>query len=133
MELRRELTVSERSALIERVSDLEGALMPYSAAERTSCAAAISGMIGAFTVMHRYSASVAATITTAYLWTLRDRPRWAIEKVCSDIREGKADLAPNYCPNEPEINIAIGKVLEPYNERLRLAKSLLNASVSTEA
>lgn len=130
-EIVRALTVDERSALANRLASLETALEPYQADDRIACGAAISGMIGAFAVMQRHSGEVAAAITAAYLWTVRDRPRWAIEQACSDIRSGRAGLAPNYCPNEPEFNIAVGKVLAPFRIRLAAAKDLLSAEVVT--
>lgn len=128
-ELVRELTTDERAALELRVSSLKDSLEPYAPHDRTACAAAISGMIGGFSVMHRHSGEVAAAITAAYLWTVRERPRWAIEQACSDIRGGKASLAPNYCPNEPEFNVVIGNVLAPYKAKLAAASDLLKAAV----
>lgn len=125
--LRRELTVAERSSLEARLAELQAALAPYPEASKRRLCEVVSGALGAFPAMQRHSPEAAISITASYLWTMRGRPHWAIEKVCEQIRSGRTNLNLSFCPSEPEFNQLVGKQVQPYAERLALIQKLLNA------
>jgi len=93
----------------------------------------ITGMIGAFPVMQKYDQTTALGMVGAYLSTARERPHWAIVKAAAMIRSGNAGLNPGFCPSEPEFNILVGRLVEPYLEALRRAERLLTAKIEPSA
>jgi hypothetical protein len=86
-------------------------------------------MLGGFTNMQYHDAESAAAMTAGYLWTVRDRPPWAILRACEMVRAGTAGLNRSYCPHEPEFNSLIGRIVAVYELRLRAVESLLSAKV----
>lgn len=127
--LRRELRGDERAALEQRAAHLRLALQACADDEHVDAAAAVSGMLAGFGSIGRYDGNTAKVITAAYVETVKERPLWAIERMCMDIRRGRAGLKPNYCPNEPELNVLIGHKIAPYRARLMAVEALLCARV----
>ena len=77
-ELRRPWSDEEKLALNRRADDLRTALLPWPQPSRNTLLQEISGMLGAFPSMQRLDKSTALSITLGYLWTVRERPHWAI-------------------------------------------------------
>jgi len=50
-------------------------------------------------------------------------------KACQMVRLGTAGLNPAYCPSEPEFNILIGRLIDPYVDALRRTECLMTAKI----
>jgi hypothetical protein len=131
--LRRRLTDVEKSALEQRASELRNALVPWPESSRDMLLEELSGMLGAWPSMQRLDEETAMCMAAAYLWTVRERPHWAIIKACEMVRAGTAGLNPVYCPSEPEFNIIIGRRVAPYADALRRTQALIDAKVEASA
>ena len=127
--LRRSLNPDERSHLERRATALRRALIPCQKEQEVDAGAAISRMIAGFMAMTRIDDHVGQSITAAYVHVVKDRPLWAIEVVCSDIRHGRAGLSPSYCPNEPELSVLLAAKIAPYRARLAEVQALLEAKI----
>jgi hypothetical protein len=128
-EVRRPLTAAERQIVEGRVRLLRSALAPSPKAERNRLEGEVSLMLGGFTVMQKIDEVAARGIIAQYLQLPRDRPFWAIVEACRMVRNGKAGLPIQYCPNESEFNTIIRRLVSDYERRLNAAERLLVARV----
>ncbi len=131
--LRRPFSAEEQSVLERRVQELSCAVAPFENKNREPLLRAINGALGAFPMMQRYDQPTALGIVAGYLWTTRERPHWAIIKGCEMVRAGTAGLNAGFCPSEPEFNILIGRLVEPYAHALRRTEQLLKAKIEAPA
>jgi hypothetical protein len=123
------LSDASRSILHRRIHELERAIAPCRENSRDKLLGAISGMLGAFPMMQRLDRIAALGIAAAYLWTVRERPPWAIAKACELVRSAEANLSRGYCPTEPEFSHLVKECVAPYLDALRRARQLLHAEV----
>jgi hypothetical protein len=100
--LRRQFSADEQSILERRVCDLSCAVAPFQDGNRNTLIREIAGMFAGFPAMQRHDEATALGIAAGYLWTVRDRPHWAIAKACAVVRSGEATLNRSYAPSEPE-------------------------------
>jgi hypothetical protein len=128
-EIRRPLMDAERAALERRANDLRRALVPWSNADRRQIEGELALMLGGFTTMQRLDELAAKGLVAQYLQLTRDRPFWAVVRVCRKIRIGEAGLPTQYCPNEAEFNSVLRRVVSPYERQLLQAQRLLDAKV----
>jgi hypothetical protein len=127
--LRGPLPDADKTSLELRATELRNALMPWPETSRDVLVDDISRMLGAFTANQKYDADTALMMAMSYLWTVRQRPHWAISKGCRMVRAGTAGLNPSYCPSEPEFNQLIGGLVADYERRLAATERLLAAKV----
>ncbi len=131
--LRRPFNEAERSALERRIWELRCALASFESGDSEALGRAINGMLGAFPMMQRFDQVAALSMARAYLSLVGGRPYWAIVKACQNVRLGTAGLNLGFCPSEPEFNILVGRLVEPYVNALRRAESLLAAKIDPPA
>lgn len=127
-ELRRSLTVTERTALERRNSGLCSALAPWPEVSRDPLEAQVSLMLN-FPANRGLDETAARGMVAQYLMLNRGRPYWAIVKVCCNVRQGKAGLPPAYCPTEPEFNLLIEREVADYERQLTRTQRILEAKV----
>jgi hypothetical protein len=118
-----------RSRLTTRAHDLERAIAPCREEHRDRLLGAIAGMLGAFPTMQRHDRVAALGMAAAYLWTVRERPPWAIVNGCNLVRVGQAGLNRSFCPSEPEFSDIVKRLVAPYVDALRRVRLLLSAAV----
>jgi hypothetical protein len=127
-ELRRPLTVSERTALERRANDLRSALAPWPMVNRDVLEAQVSLMLN-FPANRGLDETAAMCMVAQYLMLSRDRPHWAIVKVCRMVRLGKAALPAAYCPTEAQFNLLIEREVADYERQLARTQRILDAKV----
>jgi hypothetical protein len=127
-QLRRTLQPAERTALQRRAGELRSALAPWPPSSRDELQGQVLLMLNYPANRGIDEASAGAT-AAQYLQLNRNRPHWAIVKVCYDVRRGKAGLPPAYCPTEPEFNRLIEGEVVHYERLLTQAQRLLDAKV----
>jgi hypothetical protein len=127
-ELRRPLTVSERTALERRANDLRSALAPWPMVNRVVLEAEVSLMLN-FPANRGLDETAAMGMVAQYLMLSRDRPHWAIVKVCRMVRLGKAALPAAYCPTEAQFNLLIEREVADYERQLARTQRILDAKV----
>jgi hypothetical protein len=127
-ELRRPLTVAERTALERRAGDLQSALAPWPKVNRDVLEAEVSLMLN-FPANRGLDETAAMGMVAQYLMLSRDRPHWAIVKVCRMVRLGKAALPPGYCPTEAEFNLLIEREVADFERQLARTRRILDAKV----
>jgi hypothetical protein len=127
--LRRPFNADEQSLLDHRTWELRCAVAPFQDRNRDELLQAISMMLG-FPNMQRLDRSAALSMAVAYLSLTKERPHWAIVKACLMVRLGTAGLNPAYCPSEPEFNILIGRLVDPYVDALRRTECLMVAKIA---
>jgi hypothetical protein len=127
-ELRRPLTLDERTKLERRDSELRSALAPWPQSSREVLEAEVSLMLN-FPANRGLDEITAMGFVAQYLQLTRDRPHWAIVKVCRMVRLGKAGLPPAYCPTEAEFNLLIDREVAYYERALAKAQKVLDAMV----
>jgi hypothetical protein len=127
--LRRPFSADEQSILERRVWELRCALAPFQEGNRNTLICEIAGMFAAFPAMQRYDEATALGIAAGYLWTVRDRPHWAIVKACTMVRAGTAGLNRSYAPSEPEFATLVARLVEPYVQAHDRARRLIEAKV----
>jgi hypothetical protein len=79
--------------------------------------------------MQRHDRVAALGMAAAYLWTVRERPPWAIESGCNLLRVGEAALNRSFCPSEREFSDVVKRLVAPYVDALRRVRLLLSAVV----
>ena len=127
-ELRRPLTVDERTKLERRDGELRSALAPWPTSSREVLEAEVSLMLN-FPANRGLDETAAMGFVAQYLQLTRDRPHWAIVKACRMVRLGKAGLPPAYCPTEAEFNLLIDREVAYYERALAKAQKVLDAKV----
>jgi hypothetical protein len=127
-ELRRPLTADERTALQRRASDLRSALAEWPQASRALLEGEVSLMLNV-PANRALDETAAMGFVAQYLQLTRDRPHWAIVKVCRMVRLGKAGLPTAYCPTEAEFNLLLEREVAHFERLLIRAQSILDAKV----
>jgi hypothetical protein len=127
-ELRRSLTLDERTKLERRDSELRSALAPWPPSSREVLETEVSLMLN-FPANRGLDETAAMGFVAHYLQLTRSRPHWAIVKACRMVRLGKAGLPPAYCPTEPEFNQLIDREVAYYERALAKARKVLDAKV----
>jgi hypothetical protein len=127
--LRRPLRDDERAALQQRARELQRACEPAPPTSRETLITAISAMLGAFPTMLRYDQATSEEIATAYLWTVREAPHWAVIQAVEMVRSNKAGLNPSFCPPEPDFATVVNRCVAEYRRRLKETEAILQAKV----
>jgi hypothetical protein len=127
-ELRRPLTVEERTTLQRRESKLRSALAPWPQSSRDELQGQVLLMLN-FPANRGIDETSAIATAAQYLQLNRSRPHWAIVKACHAVRLGKAGLPPAYCPTEAEFNALIEREVAHYERLLTKAQILLDAKI----
>jgi hypothetical protein len=127
-ELRRPLTLDERTKLERRDSELRSALAPWPQSSREVLEAEVSLMLN-FPANRGLDEITAMGFVAQYLQLTRGRPHWVIVKVCRMVRLGKAGLPTAYCPTEAEFNQLIDREVAYYERALAKAQKVLDAKV----
>jgi hypothetical protein len=125
-ELRRPLTDDERGTLARRVSELLSALAPWPKQSGDELKGEISLMLNV-PANRGLDERAAMGFVLQYLQLCRNRPHWAIVKVCRNVRLGKAGLSPAYCPTEAEFNRLIDQEVAAFERALRRGRAILEA------
>ena len=129
--LRRPFEPAEKAALEIRIAELECGTAPFDDCDRNRLKIEIDGMLGGYTTMRRADRESAEVLSASYLWVVQDYPAWAIRAVCRSIRTGKVGN-PSFCPNEAEFARLIAERVQPFAERLRITKELLQAPIDAD-
>jgi hypothetical protein len=127
-ELRRPLTLEERTKLERRDSELRSALAPWPQSSRDVLEAEVSLMLN-FPANRGLDEITAMGFVAQYLQLTRDRPHWAIVKVCRMVRLGTAGLLTAYCPTEAQFNLLIEREVADYERQLARTQRILDAKV----
>lgn len=131
-QLRRALTPDERAALEARRDELAPMVEPFHRLDEPHVNIALADMFGSYRSM-RQTGEEAMQVVMATTRSLRDFPRWAIEKACRSIqqdgvlRDGKFDR--NWPPNDAEIVHVVREKMRVYGDRHASAVALLEATV----
>lgn len=133
LELSRAFTADERAALDRRIFDLRSALVPAPVSSDEDLRAAIQAMIGGNPNMQRYDDATAYVMASAYLYTVREEPHWAIVEASQLIRGGRAGLNPSFCATEAEFAIVVRRCTAAYRHQLAEHEALLEAKVRPPA
>jgi len=126
LELRRPLTDAERSVLERRANELSSALAPWPTTNRDVLEGEVSLMLNV-PANRSLDERAAMGFVAQYLQLTRDKPHWAIVKVCRLVRLGKTGLAPGYCLTEAEFNQLLEREVAAYQQQLIRTRRILNA------
>jgi hypothetical protein len=135
-QLRRPLTVSERSDLEARRDELAPMMVPVQPSQVERVKTALADMFGSIRSMRQTGANAVAILEGAYR-ALSEFPAGAIEKACVSIqqngvwRDGKFDR--EWPPNDAEIVAEVRDKVRLYGDAYRSAVALLEATVETGA
>lgn len=126
VDLVRELTAEERSALKARKAALEACLSPHGESDRDVKAvkAALAAMFSGFRSMRQTGQSVDDTIEITRN-ILREFPAWAISIVCLSVARGDSRLDRHWPPSDAELCDLCRAAVCPRQRQLENARRLL--------
>jgi len=128
LEMRREMTLQERSDVEARTAALELWISPFGPDERGEIEASIVAMLAGFRSMRQQGEDIDSMVAITCA-VLRDFPAWAIKKTCLKIARREIQHDARFAPNDAEIAGLVRDLVAPYRKNFEQANALLQAVV----
>lgn len=131
-EIKRALTDTERTALVQRKTELAEGLRAYLPSDADNVDADLGALLGGFRSMRHEGIDVEAVLAVLR-HVLRDFPLWAISEGCRRIVMNEAGLDPRWPPNDAQIHAVVKAVVRPYQIKLIAVTDLLTARIENQS